>query len=164
MAQGTKPFQGMSRKDYFHHVVHRNFRPPIDSKWPEPLQKLIVRSWDPDHSKRPTAREYTAVIDGILASMQRHARRGSTGNPVSLLRSAVNMLIRPAEEGKRRDDGNDYDERKETAQVPEPEPTKTTAYPEKTLHVENGMVNGAGGITPPTAVGHAAGHRRRNSV
>jgi serine/threonine protein kinase len=64
MAQGTKPFQGMSRKDFFHHVVHRHFRPALDPKWPAGLSQLIQRSWDPDYTRRPTAREYVQVCDG----------------------------------------------------------------------------------------------------
>ncbi len=85
MVQGTKPFQGMSRKDFFHHVVHRHFRPPVDPKWPTALSALIVRAWDPDQLKRPTAREYADALEGIIQGLHRH-RRNSTGTSSSLTR------------------------------------------------------------------------------
>lgn len=83
----------MSRKDFFHHVVHRHFRPAIDPKWPSSLSNLIVRSWDPDQLKRPTSREFVAGLDAIMGSMNRH-RRNSTGNPTGLgrMRSVFQMM------------------------------------------------------------------------
>ena len=99
MLQGAKPFQGMSRKDFFHHVVHRHFRPPVDAKWPAALTNLIVRSWDPDQLKRPTAREYVDAIDAILHSLHRH-RRNSTGTNSSLarVRTMFQMMKERAED------------------------------------------------------------------
>lgn len=105
MVQGTKPFQGMSRKDFFHHVVHRHFRPPVDPKWPPALSALIVRSWDPDQLKRPTAREYVIALEGIMDSLT-HARhrRNSTGTSASggsglaRVRSMLQMMKERAED------------------------------------------------------------------
>lgn len=91
MAQGTKPFQGMSRKEFFHHVVHRHFRPPIDPRWPQGLRTLIEHSWDPDHTRRPTARQYVAAIDEIASSISRH-RRNSTQVPSSLQSKVRSMF------------------------------------------------------------------------
>lgn len=99
MVQGAKPFQGMSRKDFFHHVVHRHFRPPVDPRWPTALSNLIVRSWDPDQLKRPTAREYVSTIENIIVSLNRH-RRNSTGNSSSLarMRTMFQMMKERAED------------------------------------------------------------------
>jgi len=99
MVQGTKPFQGMSRKDFFHHVVHRHFRPPVDPKWPAALSAIIVRAWDPDQLKRPTAREYVDALEGVVHGLSRH-RRNSTGTSSSLsrVRNMFQMMKERAED------------------------------------------------------------------
>ncbi|TFJ88587.1 hypothetical protein NSK_000157 [Nannochloropsis salina CCMP1776] len=99
MVQGTKPFQGMSRKDFFHHVVHRHFRPPVDPKWPPALSSIIVQAWDPDQLKRPTAREFVDTLGSIVRGLSRH-RRNSTGTSSSLsrVRNMFNMIKERAED------------------------------------------------------------------
>jgi len=97
MVQGTKPFQGMSRKDFFHHVVHRHFRPPVDPKWPAALSAIILRAWDPDQLKRPTAREYVDALKGVVHGLSRH-RRNSTGSSLSRVRNIFQMMKERAED------------------------------------------------------------------
>ncbi len=137
MVQGSKPFQGMSRKDFFHHVVHRHFRPPVDAKWPPALSALILRSWDPDQLKRPTAREYVACVEEIMASLghARH-RRNSTGTSVSggngtasglaRVRSIFQAMKERAEDyvggaGAGAADGGDRDRRRSSVTAAEPQ-------------------------------------------
>lgn len=41
-----KPYDGMSRTEYYSRVVHGGERPPINKKWPEDLTILIKSCWE----------------------------------------------------------------------------------------------------------------------
>jgi len=167
MAQGTKPFQGMSRKEFFHHVVHRHFRPPIDPRWPHGLRTLIERSWDPDYTRRPTAREYVAAIDEIAASITRH-RRNSTSVPSSLqskVRSMFQQVLGGgvAQPTTAAEPNQAPRERRRSGERQEAIPLSAQVQPVKDHQVPKAIdtqPHHPGQQAPVTA----AGHKRRNSL
>ena len=82
---GKKPFEGLSRESFYEQVVHGGERPPIKSKWPEPVSSLITQCWDADMWNRPTFREIVERIDAMLekeigSSSQVRRVSGSTGS------------------------------------------------------------------------------------
>ncbi|KAL7581060.1 hypothetical protein ACA910_005863 [Epithemia clementina (nom. ined.)] len=63
---GKKPFEGLTRETFYEQVVHGGERPPVRSKWPEPLCNLMTQCWDADMWNRPTFREILERIDEML--------------------------------------------------------------------------------------------------
>lgn len=66
LAEGTKPFQGMNRKDFYSKVVNRNYRPGVNKNWPASFSRLIEQSWDPDLYRRPNTKEFLDAINMII--------------------------------------------------------------------------------------------------
>eukprot|EP00644_Phytophthora_capsici_P016479 jgi/Phyca11/529954/estExt2_fgenesh1_pm.C_PHYCAscaffold_520023 len=64
-----KPFRALEREEVYEKVP-AGFRPAIEamSDYPQQMQDLIIRGWDTDPKKRPTAAEMADEIDRILQS------------------------------------------------------------------------------------------------
>mmetsp|Transcript_23993 Transcript_23993/g.66487 ORF Transcript_23993/g.66487 Transcript_23993/m.66487 type:complete len:388 (+) Transcript_23993:97-1260(+) len=57
------PFAGMSAKTHADRVVQKGQRPRPDRSWPSSWIDMMVRSWDPDASKRPDFDEIANFLD-----------------------------------------------------------------------------------------------------
>jgi serine/threonine protein kinase len=66
-----KAFRMLEREEVYK-VVPTGVRPSLDamSDYPQPMQDLIVRGWDTDPKKRPTAKEMADEIQRILENYQ----------------------------------------------------------------------------------------------
>ncbi len=63
------PFEEYEREDVYKGVVEDNLRPSVDAMadYPPKMQELIVRGWDADPKKRPSAAEMVREIEQIIA-------------------------------------------------------------------------------------------------
>lgn len=81
----AKPYEKHNRSQHKESVVKGGQRPTIDSSWPEGIQKLLSRAWDPDMLKRPSMKEIRMLLrreiailrDGDTSGLE-HKRRRST--------------------------------------------------------------------------------------
>ncbi|KAG7379511.1 hypothetical protein PHYPSEUDO_008521 [Phytophthora pseudosyringae] len=71
MRARVKPFRMLEREEVYEKVP-TGFRPPLESMgdYPQQMQDLIIRGWDTDPKKRPTATEMADEIDSILESYE----------------------------------------------------------------------------------------------
>uniref|UniRef100_A0AAV1UZH2 Protein kinase domain-containing protein n=1 Tax=Peronospora matthiolae TaxID=2874970 RepID=A0AAV1UZH2_9STRA len=67
----VKPFENLDRAETYR-MVPAGVRPPLEamSDFPQQMQDLIVRGWDNDPKKRPSAKEMADEIEQILASYE----------------------------------------------------------------------------------------------
>ncbi|CAH0478783.1 unnamed protein product [Peronospora belbahrii] len=65
----VKPFWMLEKADVYKQVP-KGLRPSVEemSDYPQPMQDLIIRGWDNDPTKRPSAQEMADEIESILAS------------------------------------------------------------------------------------------------
>lgn len=64
------PFEGYSMNQFEKKVVRGGFRPKMDLKWPERIQKLIGRCWSETLSDRPGMNE---IVDLLHAEVAEHS-------------------------------------------------------------------------------------------
>jgi len=69
-----KPFDGMSRDEFYARVVHGGERPVISRKWPAELSDLMQQCWDYTSEFRPTFANVLERLDDM------HARETGTGD------------------------------------------------------------------------------------
>ncbi|KAG6591099.1 TKL protein kinase [Phytophthora cinnamomi] len=71
MRSREKPFRMLEREEVYQQVP-KGVRPSLEamSDYPQQMQDLIVRGWDTDPKKRPTATEMADEIDRILESYE----------------------------------------------------------------------------------------------
>jgi len=62
-----KPYEGMSKEEFYVEVVHGGLRPEIHKKWPTELASLITACWSEDPNSRPTFSEIVLSLDQLLA-------------------------------------------------------------------------------------------------
>lgn len=63
----SKPYPQYTREDVYAKVP-KGLRPPVEAMgdYPQAMQDLVVRGWDADPARRPSAREMADEIDRIL--------------------------------------------------------------------------------------------------
>jgi len=62
-----KPYEGMSKDEFYQEVVHGGLRPEIHKKWPTELASLITACWSEDPNSRPTFSEIVLSLDQLIA-------------------------------------------------------------------------------------------------
>ena len=68
MARDRVPFKGMSREEFMDTVVVRNERPKLDKSWPKPFSDLLLSCWNPKQKARPSFKELSTRLDGMLTA------------------------------------------------------------------------------------------------
>ena len=66
MTAYKKPYEGLSREQFYKKVVKGGERPPMSKKWPKELQKLIASCWG-DIEARPQFSEVALKLSELLA-------------------------------------------------------------------------------------------------
>lgn len=61
-----KPFEGLSRDQFYERVVYGGERPPLGRKWPVELTSLMSECWDADLHNRPKFRDIVKRLDALL--------------------------------------------------------------------------------------------------
>mmetsp|Transcript_17088 Transcript_17088/g.39510 ORF Transcript_17088/g.39510 Transcript_17088/m.39510 type:complete len:366 (+) Transcript_17088:46-1143(+) len=65
-----KPHATLSNVMYRNSVVENGVRPNMDPSWPSRIQKLLVRSWDPSVSQRPTMKAIRTILEIEITELQ----------------------------------------------------------------------------------------------
>jgi serine/threonine protein kinase len=71
-----KPFDGLSRDQFYERVVYGGERPPLSRKWPSELTSLMSECWDADMHNRPKFRDIVERLDVLLEK-----EKGGAGDP-----------------------------------------------------------------------------------
>lgn len=88
MNAGKKPFQGLSREQFYESIVHGGERPPLNKKWPPELCDLISNCWDTEIEKRPNFGQIIEALDSLLSK----EKEGNTSKRT--LRKITGMIDR----------------------------------------------------------------------
>jgi len=78
-----KPYEGMSRLEFYSRVVHGGERPLINKKWPEDLTELMKSCWDSQILQRPNFADIVEILNSMLSgeSSGGHKKRLSMKRP-----------------------------------------------------------------------------------
>ena len=66
MTAYKKPYEGLSREQFYKRVVKGGERPPMSKKWPKELTKLIGQCWG-EIGERPMFEEIVPKLTELLA-------------------------------------------------------------------------------------------------
>ena len=81
MNAGIRPFNNLSRDNFYEQVVHGGERPHLSKKWPLELNKLIAACWSIEIAARPSFGEIVDAIDSLLTQEKGGKAEGkSKGN------------------------------------------------------------------------------------
>jgi serine/threonine protein kinase len=83
-----KPFDGLSRDEFYERVVHGGERPPLNRKWPVELISLICDCWSEKVEARPTFDEVLKRIDKMLGK-EKGAGSQKLKNPLERLSGMI---------------------------------------------------------------------------
>lgn len=83
-----KPFEGLSRDEFYERVVHGGERPPLNKKWPVELISLICDCWSEKVEARPTFDEVVKRIDKMLGK-EKGAGSQKLKNPLGRLSGMI---------------------------------------------------------------------------
>lgn len=86
----TKPFDRMSREEFYEKVVKDGLRPEIGKKFPQDLSRLIQSCWDNDPQVRPSFQSIYLELVGMMGNEvstkdQNNKRGGRVGKGVGNL-------------------------------------------------------------------------------
>ena len=84
----TWAFNGLSRKEVYHHVALNHQRLPLHSDWPIIVRTILVEAWDKDPQKRPSMKRIGTLIRGDLQDM------GADDNVVNRTEHMINRSRR----------------------------------------------------------------------
>lgn len=61
-----KPYEPYSKHEHRVKVARGGERPPIDSRWPRGIQRLLERAWSVNIAERPTITEVVAILKEVI--------------------------------------------------------------------------------------------------
>lgn len=67
MARDKLPFNGLSKAEFYKHVVHGNGRPKLDKNWPSSFRTLLSSCWDKNDRLRPSFSEIITILNTLIA-------------------------------------------------------------------------------------------------
>jgi len=69
MARDRVPFKGVSRDEFFSHVIYKGQRPKLDKSWPSGFSKLLTDCWDKDPRLRPSFDDIVARLTNLINAL-----------------------------------------------------------------------------------------------